>query len=56
MVTAGAEREGVPEEALAEADLRARIPMRAGGPDSLNVAMAVTVALYELRNRMARHG
>jgi len=32
----------------------AHIPLRADGPDSLNVAMAATVALYE-RNRMARH-
>jgi RNA methyltransferase, TrmH family len=33
-----------------------RIPMRADGPESLNVAMAATVGLYEARNRMARHG
>ena len=37
-----------------EADLDAGIPMRPG-PDSLNVAMAATVALYA-RFRMARHG
>jgi tRNA G18 (ribose-2'-O)-methylase SpoU len=30
---------------------KAHIPMRDDGPDSLNVAMAATVALYE-RNRM----
>jgi tRNA G18 (ribose-2'-O)-methylase SpoU len=30
------------------------VPLRPGGPDSLNVAMAATVALYEL-NRMAGH-
>ena len=36
-------------------DVEAGIPMQAGGPDSLNVAMAATVALYD-RFRMARHG
>jgi tRNA G18 (ribose-2'-O)-methylase SpoU len=55
IVVAGAEREGLPAEALAVADVRARIPARPGGPDSLNVAMAVTVALYELARRMAGH-
>ena len=50
----GAERAGLPSEVLRSADHTAHIPLRAGGPDSLNVAMAATVALYE-RNRMARH-
>jgi TrmH family RNA methyltransferase len=54
-VCAGAERRGLPEEALAGAHAVARIPLRGDGPDSLNVAMAATVALYELRNRMAAH-
>ncbi len=49
----GGEREGLPAELLEGAV--ARLPLRADGPDSLNVAMAATVALYE-RNRMARHG
>lgn len=49
----GGEREGLPGELLAHADVVARIPQRAGGPDSLNVAMAATVGLYELGNRMA---
>ncbi len=30
--------------------------MRPDGPDSLNVAMAATVALYELGRRMPGHG
>ncbi len=47
----GGEREGLPP---LEAHARA-IPMRAGGPESLNVAMAATVGLYELGNRIARH-
>jgi TrmH family RNA methyltransferase len=54
-VCVGAERDGLPAELLADADERVRIPMRAGAPDSLNVAMAATVALYELGNRMAGH-
>jgi TrmH family RNA methyltransferase len=37
------------------ADIDAGISMRPGGPDSLNVAMAATVALHA-RFRMARHG
>ncbi len=54
VICAGAEREGLPTEILEMADARARVPVQPGGPDSLNVAMAVTVALYELGNRMAR--
>jgi TrmH family RNA methyltransferase len=49
----GAEREGLPSEVAGRATHRARIPLRDGGPDSLNVAMAATIALYE-RSRMAR--
>jgi RNA methyltransferase, TrmH family len=51
----GAEREGLPAEVLAAADAVARIPLRPGGPDSLNVAMAATVALYEVERRMRGH-
>jgi RNA methyltransferase, TrmH family len=54
-VCAGAERQGLPAEALAGADAVARIPLRPDGPESLNVAMAATVALYQLGNRMAAH-
>jgi TrmH family RNA methyltransferase len=56
VVCLGAEREGLPAEVSAAVDASARIPMRAGGPESLNVAMAATVALYELGRRMADHG
>ncbi len=52
----GGEREGLPPELIAAADAAARIPSRPDGPDSLNVAMAATVGLYELGNRMAGHG
>jgi RNA methyltransferase, TrmH family len=42
----GAERDGLPAEVLERCDVRASIPHRAGA-ESLNVAMAGTVALYE---------
>jgi TrmH family RNA methyltransferase len=44
----GAEREGLPDEVLARCDERATIRL-AGAADSLNVAMAGTIALYERR-------
>jgi TrmH family RNA methyltransferase len=50
----GAEREGLPDEVLGAAAHTAAIPLRAGGPESLNAAMAATVGLYELGNRIAR--
>jgi TrmH family RNA methyltransferase len=46
----GAERQGLPQEVIVRADQVAHIPIEA---DSLNAAMATTVALYELRIRMA---
>ena len=49
----GGEREGLPNAVLAMSDAVAHIPQRPDAPDSLNVAMAATVALYE-RTRMAR--
>ena len=52
----GGEREGVTVEVLDRAAESAHIPMRPDGPESLNVAMAATVALYEGRRRMAGHG
>jgi TrmH family RNA methyltransferase len=50
----GAERAGLPSDVLERCSRRARVPVRPDGPDSLNVAMAATAALYEL-NRMAGH-
>ena len=44
-VLVGAEREGLPDELLSQADHVARIPI---ATESLNAAMAATVALYEL--------
>lgn len=48
----GAERAGLPADVLAAADAVSRIPIAADGPDSLNAAMAATIGLYELANRM----
>jgi TrmH family RNA methyltransferase len=51
----GAEREGLPPEVLERCDERVSIPQPGyageGGGESLNVAMAGTVALYELARR-----
>jgi TrmH family RNA methyltransferase len=43
----GAEREGLPPEVLERCDERVSIPQPGGG-ESLNVAMAGAIALYEL--------
>jgi TrmH family RNA methyltransferase len=48
-VCVGAEREGLPPEVLDQAEVTARIPVRDDGPDSLNAAMAATLAVYDLR-------
>ena len=56
VVMVGAEREGLGPDALKAAHVGARIPVRDDGPDSLNAAMAATVALYELGHRMAANG
>jgi TrmH family RNA methyltransferase len=46
----GAEREGLPDEVLAQCDELATIPLAANA-ESLNVATAGALALYELRRR-----
>lgn len=46
----GAERDGLPDEVVAACDATATIPVHA---ESLNAAMAATVALYECNRRMA---
>ena len=46
----GAERAGLPDTIARSADARAAIPLAPGG-ESLNVAMAGAIALYELRRR-----
>ena len=47
----GAEREGLPEEVLARCESRVTIPL-AEGAESLNVAAAGAIALYELGRRL----
>jgi TrmH family RNA methyltransferase len=47
----GAEREGLPAAVAAACDETAHIPIRT---ESLNAAMAATVALYEVAGRVAR--
>jgi TrmH family RNA methyltransferase len=49
-IVVGAEREGLPDELLAECDEVVSIPM-AGEAESLNVAAAGAIALYELFRR-----
>jgi TrmH family RNA methyltransferase len=45
----GAEREGLPDDVLASCDAKATIPVT--GVESLNVAMAGTIVLYERSRR-----
>jgi TrmH family RNA methyltransferase len=47
-VCLGAEREGLPDEVLAECEKTVTIPLRPGGPDSLNVAAAAAIAAQRL--------
>jgi RNA methyltransferase, TrmH family len=47
VLVVGAEREGLPADVLAGCDEQASIPQPGGG-DSLNVALAGAIALYEL--------
>jgi TrmH family RNA methyltransferase len=55
-IAVGAEQFGLSEKWMNEADIRVNIPMR-GVADSLNVAMATTLLLYEvLRQRGAKNG
>jgi RNA methyltransferase, TrmH family len=48
----GAEREGLPDDVVAACDRVAHLPIAAAS-ESLNAAMAATVALYEARGRVA---
>jgi RNA methyltransferase, TrmH family len=54
VVCIGGERYGL-DEVADRAEVQAGVPMQDGAPNSLNAAMAATVALYD-RFRMARHG
>lgn len=44
----GAEREGLPDEVLAACERSVTIPLREGGPDSLNVAAAAAIAAQRI--------
>jgi RNA methyltransferase, TrmH family len=46
----GAEREGLPDEVVADCELQATIPLEAGA-ESLNVAVTAAIALYDWRRR-----
>ncbi|MER3411171.1 MAG: RNA methyltransferase, partial [Thermoleophilia bacterium] len=48
----GAEREGVPGDILASCAEQATIPLEEGA-ESLNVAVAAAIALYERRQRLS---
>ncbi|MFL5832400.1 MAG: TrmH family RNA methyltransferase [Solirubrobacterales bacterium] len=47
-VCLGAEREGLPDEVVAACNRTVTIPLRPGGPDSLNVAAAAAIAAQRL--------
>lgn len=47
-VCLGAERNGLPEEVLAACERKVTIPLREGGPDSLNVAAAAAIAAQRI--------
>ena len=51
----GSERHGLPDEMMAACDHLARIPM-AGRSDSLNLAVATAVMLYEIYNQSRKSG
>lgn len=48
VICVGAEREGLTAATAAAADTSARIAMRPGGPQSVNAAIAASIALYVL--------
>lgn len=54
ILVVGSERDGLDQSVLDACDTVARIPMRGDGPESLNVAMAATIALYELSKGINR--
>jgi RNA methyltransferase, TrmH family len=47
-VCLGAEREGLPKEVLAACERSVTIPLREGGPESLNVAAAAAIAAQRI--------
>jgi len=55
VVLLGSEGAGLPDDLLAAADLRIAIPMT-GTAESLNLAVAAGVLLYEVRRRTGLAG
>lgn len=55
-VCLGAERDGLPDDVLAECDLRVTIPLREGAAESLNVAAAAAIASERLSSPAMREG
>lgn len=53
-VCLGAERAGLPDDALAQCDRKVTIPLRDGGPDSLNVAAAAAIAAQRISSLAMR--
>jgi TrmH family RNA methyltransferase len=50
VILLGSEGTGLPDDMLAAADLRVAIPMT-GTAESLNLAVAAAILLYEVRRR-----
>jgi TrmH family RNA methyltransferase len=53
-VCLGSEREGLPPEVVAACDRKVTIPLRDGGPDSLNVAAAAAIAAQRISSLAMR--
>ncbi|HWO82747.1 MAG TPA: RNA methyltransferase [Solirubrobacterales bacterium] len=53
-VCLGAEREGLPDAVVAQCARKVTIPLRSGGPDSLNVAAAAAIAAQRLSSLAMR--
>ena len=53
-VCLGAERQGLPDDVVAQCDRRVTIPLREGGSDSLNVAAAAAIAAQRLSSLAMR--
>jgi TrmH family RNA methyltransferase len=54
VICLGAEREGLPADLIERADASARIPLRQDAVESLNVAAAASIALYERARQRAK--
>jgi TrmH family RNA methyltransferase len=50
----GAEREGLPDEVVAQCELQVTIPLRPGGAESLNVAAAAAIAAQRISSLAMR--